>query len=108
MGLLTYIIVLAITGLIVGALARLALPGKDPMSLLQTIGIGIAGSFLAGLIVALITNSRSGASFPVAVLFSTGLVYLIRRRRGGTFTRAAGAGRAGMDRDLDRGGFGRQ
>ncbi len=106
MGLLTYIIALAVTGLIVGALARLALPGKDPMSLLQTIGIGIAGSFLAGLVVALIAGNRSGASFPVAVLFSTGLVYLIRRRRGGTFTRAAGAG-PGMDRGVGRGGFGR-
>ncbi len=106
MGLITYIILLAITGLIVGALARLALPGKDPMSLLQTIGIGIAGSFLAGLVVSLVTNQRSGASFPIAVLFSTGLVYLIRRRRGGTFTRAAGAG-PGMDRGVGRGGFGR-
>ena len=106
MGLITYIILLAITGLIVGALARLALPGKDPMSLLQTIGIGIAGSFLAGLIVGLITNQRSGASFPIAVLFSTGLVYLIRRRRGGTFTRAAGAGPR-VD-GVGRGGFGRR
>ena len=108
MGLITYIIILDITGLIVGALARLALPGKDPMSLLQTIGIGIAGSFLAGLVVALVTQQRSGASFPIAVLFSTGLVYLIRRRRGGTFTRAAGAGPAGMDRGVGRGGFGRR
>jgi uncharacterized membrane protein YeaQ/YmgE (transglycosylase-associated protein family) len=108
MGLITYIIALAVTGLIVGALARLALPGKDPMSLLQTIGIGIAGSFLAGLVVSLIAGNRSGASFPVAVLFSTGLVYLIRRRRGGTFTRAAGAGPAGMDRGVGRGGFGRR
>ncbi len=107
MGLITYIILLAITGLIVGALARLALPGKDPMSLLQTIGIGLAGSFLAGLVVALVTNQRSGASFPVAVLFATGLVYLIRRRRGGTFTRSAGAG-AGMDRGVGRSGFGRR
>ncbi len=107
MGLITYIIILAITGLIVGALARLALPGKDPMSLLQTIGIGIAGSFLAGLVVSLLTSQRSGASFPIAVLFSTGLVYLIRRRRGGTFTRAAGAGPR-VDGGVGRGGFGRR
>ncbi len=106
MGLITYIILLAISGLVIGALARLALPGKDPMSLLQTIGVGIAGSFLAGLVVALITDSRSGASLPVAILFSTGLVYLVRRRRGGTFTRAAGAGPR-VD-GVGRGGFGRR
>ncbi len=106
MGLITYIVLLAISGLVIGALARLALPGKDPMSLLQTIGIGIAGSFLAGLVVALITDSRSGASLPVAILFSTGLVYLVRRRRGGTFTRAAGAGPR-VD-GVGRWGFGRR
>jgi uncharacterized membrane protein YeaQ/YmgE (transglycosylase-associated protein family) len=106
MGLITYIILLAISGLVVGALARLALPGKDPMSLLQTIAIGLAGSFLAGLVVALITDRRSGASLPIAILFATGLVYLIRRRRGGTFTRAAGADpRMGAS---DAGGFGRR
>jgi uncharacterized membrane protein YeaQ/YmgE (transglycosylase-associated protein family) len=54
MNLIVYLIVLAISGLIVGALARLALPGRDPMSLLQTMLIGIAGSFAAGLVSLLI------------------------------------------------------
>ena len=47
---LVYLIALAIGGLITGALARLALPGPDPMSLLQTMLVGIGGSFIAGLI----------------------------------------------------------
>ncbi len=51
MSLIVYLIVLAIQGLIFGALARLALPGKDPMSIPMTIGLGIAGSFIGGLIV---------------------------------------------------------
>ena len=42
---LGYLIALAIGGLIVGAFARLALPGKDPMTLLQTMLVGIGGSF---------------------------------------------------------------
>ena len=50
MGLLVYLIVLAISGLIVGALARLALPGPDPMSIWMTILIGLAGSFIGGLV----------------------------------------------------------
>ena len=49
MSLIVYLIVLAIQGLIFGALARLALPGKDPMSIPMTIGLGIAGSFIGGL-----------------------------------------------------------
>src|SRR4051812_50172787 len=51
MGIITYLILLALSGLIVGALARLALPGPDPMSIPATIGIGLAGSFVAGVVV---------------------------------------------------------
>ena len=50
MGLITYIILLAITGLIVGALARLALPGKDPLTLFQTALVGVGGSILAAIV----------------------------------------------------------
>jgi len=83
---LLYIIGLIITGLIVGALARLALPGKDPMSIPMTIGIGIAGSFVGGLIVALITGGRSSAGIVVSVAVATFFVWLMRRRRGGSIT----------------------
>jgi len=38
MGLLVYLLVLVLVGLVVGALARLALPGPDPMSIPATIG----------------------------------------------------------------------
>jgi uncharacterized protein (TIGR03382 family) len=86
MGLLTYLILLAVSGLFVGALARLALPGKDPMSVPQTILIGIAGSFLAGLVVYAISGRPTGAGIVLSVLVATGLVYLVRRRRGGTLT----------------------
>lgn len=37
----------AFVGLIVGALAKWLLPGKDPSGLLVTIAVGIAGAFLA-------------------------------------------------------------
>jgi uncharacterized membrane protein YeaQ/YmgE (transglycosylase-associated protein family) len=95
-----FIIMLAITGLIVGALARLALPGKDPMSIFQTMLVGIAGSLLAGLIYYAITDDRGGLGILPAVLVSTGIVYLIRRSRGGTLTQAAPRGGvAGRRRD---------
>ena len=87
-----YIIMLAITGLIVGALARLALPGRDPMSLFQTMLVGIAGSLVAGLLFYAITDDRNGIGILPAVLVSTGIVYLIRRSRGGTLTKAAPRG----------------
>ncbi|MEA2227225.1 MAG: hypothetical protein QOF29_1712 [bacterium] len=85
MGLLTFLIILAVTGLIVGALARLALPGPDPMGIGMTILIGLAGSFVGGLLMRAITG-RAGAGIVVAVACSTAIVYLIRRSRGGSLT----------------------
>ena len=90
-----YLIALAITGLIVGALARLALPGRDPMSLLQTMLVGIAGSFVAGLVYYAITDEHNGVGILPAVVVSTGIVYLIRRSRGGTLTQPAPRDRLG-------------
>ena len=84
-----YIIALLITGLIVGALGRLALPGKDPMSIFQTILVGIGGSFIAGLIYYAITDDRGAPGVLLSVVFATGIVYAIRRSRGGTFTQPA-------------------
>ena len=83
MSLIAFLIVLAVEGLIIGALARLALPGRDPMSIPMTIGLGIAGSFLGGLLMLLITGGRSAGGFLVAFVATVLLVYLVRRSRGG-------------------------
>lgn len=40
----------AIIGLIVGALAKLIMPGKDPGGIIVTMLLGVAGSLLAGWI----------------------------------------------------------
>jgi uncharacterized membrane protein YeaQ/YmgE (transglycosylase-associated protein family) len=39
-----------IIGLIAGALARLIMPGRDPMGIVMTIILGIVGSILGGLV----------------------------------------------------------
>ena len=85
MDLILYLILLAVGGLIVGALARLALPGPDPMTIGQTILIGIAGSFAAGLLSWLLWG-RAGANLLLSLAFATLFVYLIRRSRGGSIT----------------------
>lgn len=48
--LLVVVLIIALTGLVVGALARLAVPGPDPMSIWRTIALGIAGSLLGGVV----------------------------------------------------------
>jgi uncharacterized membrane protein YeaQ/YmgE (transglycosylase-associated protein family) len=44
------IIWMLIIGLIAGALAKLIMPGRDPGGIIVTILLGIAGSFVGGLI----------------------------------------------------------
>jgi uncharacterized membrane protein YeaQ/YmgE (transglycosylase-associated protein family) len=88
MSTIAYVITLLFIGLLVGALARLALPGRDPMSIWATIAVGLVGSFLAGLVSAL-AFGRNGAGLVLSVLFSTAIVYAIRRSRGGTLTEPA-------------------
>ena len=84
---ITYLIVLAIVGLVTGALARLALPGKDPMSIPATIGVGLAGSLIAGLIYYVATGGQArGGGFLLSFTCSVIIVYIIRRRRGGDLT----------------------
>jgi uncharacterized membrane protein YeaQ/YmgE (transglycosylase-associated protein family) len=81
MSFIVYLILLCLVGFVVGGFARLALPGKDPMSVWQTIAIGIGGSLLAGLVSAALFNRSAG--FLLSVIFSAGIVYLVRRSRGG-------------------------
>ena len=43
-----------IAGLIIGALARLLKPGKQNLGILATLGLGVVGSVIGGLIASLI------------------------------------------------------
>jgi uncharacterized membrane protein YeaQ/YmgE (transglycosylase-associated protein family) len=72
-----FIVFLLLFGLVVGALARLALPGPDPMGIFATIGLGLAGSFLGGVIAHIFLGTGGGIIF--AVLAATLLLYLYRR-----------------------------
>ena len=84
---IAYLISLAFWGLIIGAFARLALPGKDPMSLFMTMLVGIAGSFIGGVILYVITGGRYyGGGWLASLACATGIVYLIRRSRGSSLT----------------------
>jgi uncharacterized membrane protein YeaQ/YmgE (transglycosylase-associated protein family) len=53
---------MAIVGLVVGALAKLIVPGKDPGGILVTMLIGIAGALLAGFLGRLVGLYQPGQS----------------------------------------------
>lgn len=73
------IIVMLIVGLIAGALARLILPGKDPMGIWMTMLLGIAGSFVGGFIGNLIWRPEGESLFhPGGIVLSVvGAVLLL-------------------------------
>ena len=45
-----FIIYLIIVGIVAGYLARLLVPGRDSMSFVQTVVLGIVGSFIGGFL----------------------------------------------------------
>ena len=94
MGLIVYLIILFVVGLLVGALARLLLPGPDPMGVGMTALIGVCGSFIAGLFSWYVLH-RHGGGLVLSVLFSMLLVWLVRRSRDGAYSRGGGRPRAG-------------
>ena len=57
------IITLLIVGLIAGALARLLVPGRDPMGIGATILLGIVGSFIGGFLGYVIFHKDSSDGF---------------------------------------------
>jgi len=82
------ILSLIVSGLIIGLLARFAVPGKDPLKLWQTILLGIAGSLLGGLIAGLfgvldgddtLTAGEATTSFLFALAGAVVLLILYRK-----------------------------
>ena len=68
MGILTWVI----WGLFVGAIARLLLPGRQPLGIALTIVLGVAGSLLGGLLATEVleiadTDEADFGSFVIAV-----------------------------------------
>jgi uncharacterized membrane protein YeaQ/YmgE (transglycosylase-associated protein family) len=86
---LAFIIGLIIGGLIIGVIARLVIPGRQPIGILRTILAGIAGSAIGGLIFLAVDENAEDHTligFAIAVACAAVLVWLM-----------AGAGRRAGD-----------
>jgi uncharacterized membrane protein YeaQ/YmgE (transglycosylase-associated protein family) len=77
---ISFLIVLIVMGLIIGALARLLVPGRDPMGLLGTTALGVAGTLISGFIGRAFfgADGRFG-SWLFALVITIILVLLVRR-----------------------------
>jgi uncharacterized membrane protein YeaQ/YmgE (transglycosylase-associated protein family) len=45
-----FLITMLVIGIIAGYLARLLVPGRDPMGFIQTVVLGVVGSFIGGFL----------------------------------------------------------
>jgi uncharacterized membrane protein YeaQ/YmgE (transglycosylase-associated protein family) len=77
-----YLILIALSGLVVGPLAQRFLRGDRPMGMIETIPIGIAAALLAGLIGWYAVHSGV-VGFLLAVLATVGLVNVLGNCRTG-------------------------
>ena len=68
-------------GLVVGAVAKLVMPGKDPGGLLVTMLLGIAGAFVGGFLGQLLGWYGPGqpAGFAMATLGAILLLFVYRK-----------------------------
>ena len=68
-------------GLIVGVIAKLLMPGRDPGGFIVTMLLGVAGSFIAGLLgraIGLYHNYGDGPGIIASILGAMLLLFLYR------------------------------
>jgi uncharacterized membrane protein YeaQ/YmgE (transglycosylase-associated protein family) len=67
-----HIILMLVVGLIVGGLAKLVMPGKDPGGVIVTMLLGVAGAMVAGML-----GWYSGGQVPGLIASVLGAVILL-------------------------------
>lgn len=83
------IIVYIVIGAIIGVVARLVLPGKQNISMALTVGLGIVGAVVGGLITRAILGDGHGIiTFIVSVIVAAILVGAVAGRSRTGVTRA--------------------
>lgn len=75
MGIFGYIIV----GLIVGALARLLMPGRDPIGVIATIAIGVIGAVVGGYVWGAVFGDGGGVEWIGSILVAMALLFVYRQ-----------------------------
>ena len=74
-----FIIGLAISGLIVGSLGRLAIPGRQPMGCIGTMLAGLGGSFIAGIVGRVVFGHSYAPGIIASVLGAALVVWIVSK-----------------------------
>ena len=79
------LLLILMTGLIVGAVAKFVMPGPDPGGFIITTLLGIAGAFVGGFISQAVGLGEMGSigSFVAAVVGAVLLLFVYRKFKGG-------------------------
>jgi uncharacterized membrane protein YeaQ/YmgE (transglycosylase-associated protein family) len=73
------VIAILFSGLVTGGLARLAVPGPDPMPLWLTVSIGLTGSIVGAVLARVLFNDNGYVVSFASLGFAIGLVLAYRR-----------------------------
>lgn len=80
------ILVYIVVGLIVGALARLLMPGRDPIGIVGTLVVGIVGAIVGGYAWRALFGNTEGVEWIGSVLVAMALLWIYRRMATGRTT----------------------
>ena len=72
-------IVFLLVGLVVGVVARLLMPGPDPVGILGTIVVGCVGALIGGYLWTAVFGPNEGVAWIGSSLMAMALLFLYRR-----------------------------
>ncbi|MEU5884874.1 hypothetical protein [Spirillospora sp. NPDC047279] len=87
---LTTILWFIVVGAIIGVIARLLVPGKNPIGVLMTILVGIAGAILGGVVAESLNTGRLVALVFALIIAAAGVAAMTAMQR-----KSTGRGRSG-------------
>jgi uncharacterized membrane protein YeaQ/YmgE (transglycosylase-associated protein family) len=70
-------------GLVVGLLARLLLPGRDPIGIIGTIVVGVLGAVVGGYLAGAVFEETDGVDWIASILVAIALLFVYRRMTAG-------------------------
>lgn len=73
------IVWLVVVGLVIGIVARLLMPGRDPIGIVGTIAVGIVGAVAGGLLARSIGWNTEGYEVVAGIVMAMVLLYLYRK-----------------------------
>jgi uncharacterized membrane protein YeaQ/YmgE (transglycosylase-associated protein family) len=73
------IIYFILIGLVIGVLARLLMPGRDPIGFIGTILVGIVGAIVGGYLWRAVFGQTEGVEWIGSILVAMGLLWVYRK-----------------------------